>query len=243
MTIMRASFISYMKNLQRGVAMVAFPEVCCCCGLETTEAGRQICPFCRDERFELANHEYSSSSDSVLLPEYVFIQHALWKFDQGGTLQSLLHHLKYEHLADIGVELGSILGVSMQKHPEMRERLSSEKVVLVPVPLHYLKFRKRGFNQAFMIARGVRQKWNFPICEINSVIRIKNTRTQTGFSLKKRIANMRDAFQVKQPEAFRNTLAVIVDDVFTTGSTTFELARTLKETGCNGVIIVTVAQA
>lgn len=223
--------------------MVAFPNVCLCCGLETTEKERQLCSFCKEERFEAANRDHSLSSSDTILPECVYIQHALWKFDHGGTLQNLLHYLKYERLTEVGVELGAKLGESMKKHPVIKEQFSAEDVIFVPVPLHYLKFRKRGFNQAFMIARGVQRIWNFPICEAGSVIRRKNTRSQTGFSLQKRIANMRKAFQVKKPETFQNKLAVIIDDVFTTGSTSFELARTLKEAECSAIFIATVAQA
>lgn len=240
---MWVKFISYIKNIQRGIATVAFPNVCLCCGLEITEKECQLCSFCKNERFELANKEYSLSSSDTILPEYVAIQHALWKFDRGGALQNLLHHFKYEHLTGVGVELGSMLGKSMQKHPEIRKRFSTAKVVFVPVPLHYLKFRKRGFNQAFMIAKGMRRIWGFPICEIDSVVRQKNTQSQTGFSLQKRIINVHKAFKVKKPEVFQNKLTVIVDDVFTTGSTAFELARTLKEAGCSAILIATVAQA
>lgn len=241
--MMQTRFISYFKSLQRGMVMVAFPNVCLCCGLETTEKERQLCSFCKDERFELANKGHALRSGETILPEYVFIQHALWKFDQGGALQNLLHHLKYEYLTGIGVELGRLLGKSMKRHPIIRKQLSSEEVVFVPVPLHHLRLRKRGFNQAFTIARGVQQVWDLPVCEADSVIRRKRTRSQTGFSLQKRMENVYKAFQVRQPEVFQNKPAVIVDDVFTTGSTTFELARTLKEAGCSTIFIVTVAQA
>lgn len=229
---------------KEGLSSIAFPRVCICCGLETTEKERQICSFCKQERFETANPDFNISGSNIILPNAVLIQHALWAFDKGGLLQDLMHYLKYERLTGIGVELGRALADSMISHPGIRKILEkSDRRLLVPVPLHYLKFRKRGFNQAYYIAKGIREKLEIPICDLKSVVRKKNTRSQTGFSIEKRISNIAGAFRVRLPDDFSGHTLVLVDDVFTTGSTTFELARQLKEAGCGPIIIATVAQA
>lgn len=227
-----------------GLSSIAFPRVCICCGLETTEEERQICSFCKEDRFEAANADYKHSSSGVILPDSVSLQHALWQFDKGGLLQDLMHYLKYERLTGIGLELGAILGESMKRHPFISGIINAEpEIFLVPVPLHYLKFRKRGFNQAYFIARGVQSVLDLPICEVKDVVRSKNTRSQTGFSLKKRVANIKDAFRIRRLEAFDGKAVIIIDDVFTTGSTTFELAAVLRKAGCREIAIATVAQA
>jgi len=230
--------------LLEGLSEVIFPRVCICCGMETTEKERHICSFCKEERFERANAQNLSSSSGVILPEGVVLQHALWLFDKGGMLQHLMHYLKYERLTTIGTELGVLLARSLLNHPQFHSLLKAEEeLLLVPVPLHYLKFRKRGFNQAFVIAKGLQQVFDVPICSIKSVVRKKNTRSQTGFSIEKRLSNIKDAFRVRDAKAFRGRILILVDDVFTTGSTTFELARQLRQTGCAGIVIATVAQA
>lgn len=232
------------SGLVNDISTVAFPRVCICCGMETTEKERQICSFCKEERFESANPDYKTSSSAAILPDRVVIQHALWQFDKGGLLQDLMHYLKYERLTGIGLELGAMVARSMIRHPEASALLeNTEQAMLVPVPLHYLKFRKRGFNQAFMIAKGMQEVLKVPICGIKAVVRKKNTRSQTGFSIKKRISNVEDAFYIRHPEAFQGKMLIIVDDVFTTGATTFELARKLKEAGSKEIIIATAAQA
>lgn len=232
-----SSFIS-------GLSSIAFPRVCLCCGLETTEEERQICSFCKQDRFEAANPDFRRCSSGVILPDSVSIQHALWNFDKGGLLQDLMHYLKYERLTGIGLELGISLGESMMRHPKIQVigDMETDKVLL-PVPLHYMKFRKRGFNQAYYIAKGIQSVLGYPICRLKDVVRTKNTRSQTGFNLKKRVANIQGAFRVRCPEAVSGKTMVIVDDVFTTGSTSFELAAVLKEAGCGNIVIVTVAQA
>lgn len=237
-------FINIAADFVSGIRSVAFPRVCLCCGTETTEMERQVCSFCKQDRFETANPDYKYSSKGLILPESVNIQHALWQYDKGGLLQDLMHYLKYERLTGIGHELGATLGESMKRHPGIVDLIeNSGETWLIPVPLHFLKFRKRGFNQAYFIAKGIQEVLNLTICDVRSVVRKKNTRSQTGFSIQKRISNMKDAFQIYDREAFKNKVLIVVDDVFTTGSTTFELSGKLKEAGCGEIIIATVAQA
>lgn len=232
------------STIKRGFAQIIFPDICVCCGLETTEKQRQICSFCLDKRFEDANPENDLTTGDTLLPEGVLFQHALWLFDKGGDLQHLLHQLKYERLTTVGIDLGRKLGLRIRRHPIINDILEQDNTVLLPVPLHYLKFRSRGFNQAFKIAQGIQQIWpHVPVLSVKAVIRSKNTRTQTGFTLDKGLKNLEDAFQVKNIEDIAGKTVVIVDDVFTTGATTFELARTLKSAGCGKTGILTIAQA
>lgn len=232
-----------IHGLTHGIHTVAFPNVCLCCGLETTRQERPLCSFCKEERFEDANPENKFSSSGVILPEAAAIQHALWQFDKGGLLQDLMHYLKYERLTGVGLELGALSARRMVNHPGIAALLARESAILVPVPLHYLKFRKRGFNQAFLIARGINEVLDIPVCSLTAVIRRKNTRSQTGFSLEKRMSNVKDAFRIRKPVEFAGKMAIIVDDVFTTGATTFELAGVLQEAGCREIIIATAAQA
>ncbi len=233
-----------ISKISQGLAAVVFPRVCVCCGRENTRHERQLCSFCLEDRFEDANPENERVSSDTLLPDGIAFQHALWQFDKGGNLQHLLHQLKYQRLTTIGVDLGRKLGERVRRHPELEEVLQRQETITVPVPLHYLKYRYRGFNQAFKIACGFEQVWNqVPICKIDDVIRTKNTRTQTGFSLEKRLANIDGVFQVKNGAAIRDKMVVIIDDVFTTGATTFELSQSLLQAGAKTIAILTVAQA
>jgi ComF family protein len=195
-------------------------------------------------RFEDANPNNEYVSSDSLLPDGVVVQHALWEFDKGGELQDLLHQLKYERLTTIGRDLGRALGKRMQNHPTVVDLVADNESVVVPVPLHYRKYRYRGFNQAFKLAQGFHEVWDtIPICDIGDVVRVKNTRSQTGFNLEKRIDNMQKAFKVRNKTLINHRLCIIIDDVFTTGATTFELAETLNTAGAGTVIILTVAQA
>lgn len=232
-----------IKKVQEGLAEVAFPNVCLCCGHETVQKGNYLCTFCLNERFEDANPEHKMSASGVILPDIVAAQQALWQFDKGGDLQKLIHALKYDRLTSIGVQMGRALAARLKQHPFIQEALSQNHSLIVPVPLHYLKFRKRGFNQAFFIASGINEILDLPICGIDMVRRKKYTQSQTGFNLERRIKNMENAFRASKPKQITGKTIIIVDDVFTTGSTAFELSRTLKQAGAETIMIWTVAQA
>lgn len=240
----RVFMIKIVRNIVRGFARLAFPNVCVCCGRENTQRQRQLCSFCLESRFEDANPENKKASSDTLLPAGVLGQHALWQFDKGGDLQHLMHQLKYQRLTTIGVDLGRKLAQRVAVHPYFAELLEEHNPVILPVPLHYKKYRYRGFNQAFKLAQGFQSVWQeMTICEAKDIVRTKNTRSQTGFSLDKRIKNMQGAFRVRNKSVIEGRLVVIIDDVFTTGSTTFELAETLRLAGSGSVVILTVAQA
>ncbi|MEL7833910.1 ComF family protein [Fodinibius sp. Rm-B-1B1-1] len=236
--------MNIINSVINDLKKVVFPNVCVCCGRENTRLERQICSFCLDERFEDGNPDNKDRSSDSLLPNEVVLQHALWNFDKGGDLQNLLHQLKYERLTTIGIDLGRKLGQRMKTHPTVVNLIEQHTAVIVPVPLHYLKYRYRGFNQAFKLAQGFKEIWQaIPICGVTDIIRTKNTSSQTGFSLKKRLKNMQKAFKVKNHSLINGRLCIIIDDVFTTGATTFELAETLHKEGAGPIMILTIAQA
>lgn len=231
------------KKFKEGVLEVLFPKVCTVCGLKLASNENFVCNLCLNEKFEEAYREGKDTSSDIMLPEGIRLQHALWNFDKGGHLQDLLHQLKYQRLIGVGEDLGRQLGKSLLANQLFAERIKGEKVRLLPVPLHKKKRRMRGYNQAFHIEKGVAEVTNLPIIEQEAVIRTRNTSTQTGFTLEKRRKNISGAFQVQDFGAIKNTTCIIIDDVFTTGATTFELASELNDAGCKEIMIATVAQA
>ncbi len=100
---------------------------------------------------------------------------------------------------------------------------------LIPVPMHKKSIRKRGFNQAVLIAKRLSKIVGVPVC-YNCLAKIKQTKSQVGLSLKERKTNLRGAFKVLKIGERVKTV-VIVDDVFTTGSTINEISKTLRDHG------------
>jgi competence protein ComFC len=112
---------------------------------------------------------------------------------------------------------------------------------LLPVPLHSLKEREREFNQSALLARHLSRAANIP-CNEKILWRIKPTATQTHLNRDRRAANMKNAFAVQSGAPLAGRRIVLVDDVFTTGATTNDCARALRDAGAAEVCVWTVAR-
>ncbi len=114
--------------------------------------------------------------------------------------------------------------------------------LVIPVPLHRRKLRKRGFNQSLLIARTVGRIWDIDVDPF-ILKKIKDTPPQTELSHDERVINVKGAFSVNNPERVFKKNILIVDDVFTTGSTIRECAKELKRFGAKSVDFFTIARA
>lgn len=231
---MRKIVSQFIKTLNG----IAFPQVCSCCSNQLYSDDRYICDLCLLERFEPAD-----TSKDEILPEFVDFLFTMWIFDKGGYLQQLMHKLKYEFLKGVGVELGIQLGRSFRQSGIFKNNSVDEKWMIIPVPLHHKKRRKRGYNQARSLAEGFAKNTGYTIAEEGLVIRTRYTTTQTGLSTSERSKNVKQAFMVTEPEKLKGIKTIIIDDVYTTGATTFELARIITEITEEKTGIVTVAKA
>ena len=224
------------QYLSSSFTELLFPKVCTICGMPLSGNQQFICGECIFERFEQA---VLKPEDLINLPENVDHRIALWNFDKGGYLQDLLHDLKYKRLTGVGEDLGIALGARIKREAPF----AVKDAILLPVPLHPRKRKMRGYNQAYHIAVGMSRVLKTEIVSKRVVVRVKNTKTQTGFSLEKRKENISDAFEVHEKSLLEEKNIIIVDDVFTTGATSFELASVLKKAGVESIYIATIAQA
>ncbi len=110
---------------------------------------------------------------------------------------------------------------------------------IVPVPLHDLRLRERGYNQSMEIARAVSARTGIPL-RGDACIRVRNTAAQLGLPLKERRENVLNAFSSRQ--AFDGASVAVIDDVMTTGATLDEVAATLKKFGAARVVNWVVAR-
>ncbi len=230
--------MNLFQYFKKALADIAFPKVCYICGVLLSDNQHFLCNNCIKTKFE---DVYLPDEEKINRPESVEGRVALWRFDKGGELQNLLHGLKYKRMTEIGIDMGVALGRRLKE--EYGTRLRADETMLLPVPLHSKRNRKRGYNQAEYIVEGVQKVFGGHIVPKTAVIRIKNTKTQTGFSLEKRRTNISGAFEVINFEWISDKVVFIIDDVFTTGATGFELAHILKQSGAKSVYIATVAQA
>jgi len=156
-----------------------------------------------------------------------------------GVLRDLIHIFKYQRVQSAGPLLGRLLSqpVSGMQLPET--------LVVVPVPLSPAKRRARGFNQAEAIARAFLNTQPSDSIQLDtaSLIRTRETTSQTGLTRHQRRANLRGAFAVSDRARIKGRNLLIIDDVMTTGTTANECARVLRRAGAEQVFVATVARA
>jgi ComF family protein len=158
-------------------------------------------------------------------------------FEKEGTLQALIHQLKYDEMTVIGVEFGKHVAVAMAR---LLEKIPDADVV--PVPLHSVKQRERGYNQSYYIAQGVQIVTGLSVLP-HLLRRAKNTPSQTHLNRDERWANVQDAFEIARGKMVRSSSYILIDDVITTGATIQACAHVLKEHGARRVYAASIALA
>jgi ComF family protein len=122
------------------------------------------------------------------------------------------------------------------------EQSAPKAELVIPVPLHVRRLRQRGFNQAGLLAGGVGRHFDLPV-RFDILRRRFWTEPQTRLKRADRLVNVKNAFEVKNPAAVENRSVLLVDDVYTTGTTVGECAKVLKAAGAEAVHAVTVSRA
>ncbi len=113
--------------------------------------------------------------------------------------------------------------------------------LIIPVPLHAQRLREREFNQSLLLADRVARHLDIPVSATN-LIRIAPALAQTTLSRKGRLKNLRGAFALHHPESITGKRILLIDDVFTTGTTVNECAKTLRKGGSGDVFVLTLGR-
>jgi ComF family protein len=160
---------------------------------------------------------------------------SLYTFRAGGKAQQLIYQLKYANQPQLGRFLGQLYGgvLANVSWPYPFEGI-------VPIPLHKRRLRQRGYNQSQFFADGLASVLHIP-CMDNCIERIKNTRSQTTYSMVARLKNVSDAFSVVRPGLVSGKHLLLVDDVATTGATLEAAALALLAAGARAISVATLA--
>ncbi len=150
-----------------------------------------------------------------------------------GKLRELVHLFKYGGVEPLAPVLGGLL---LRAFP----RLESFDAV-APVPMHWRRRWRRGFNHSALLAKFASKNTGLPIAD--PLRRRRFTAPQSGLTNARRRANVAGAFQVRRRDEVRGRKILLIDDVLTTGATAAACARTLKRAGAARVSILTVARA
>ena len=229
-----------------------YPPACLLCRV-SLQKGRYLCQSCCEDLPRIKQPYCMKCGDNIegIVPDDVvctrcrgvdyFFDFARSVTSAEGPANEIMHAYKYgrqihlhRELALLMEELWNDPRLSVQKNPPL---------VVVPVPLHWRRERWRWFNQSYEIAKTLAQQCNLS-CQ-KALRRTRNTSQQALLDRGHRLANLQGAFQLspreQRLETTRDKPVLLIDDVFTTGSTVEECARVLKEEGgAEKVVVLTV---
>ncbi len=236
-------FESIIRRIYRGILDLLFPPRCPICDKVQTIALRGICPECRKrvkyireprcmkcgKQLREQGQEYCKDCSERV---HLFRQgRALYDY---GTVAGAIYRFKYKGKREYGEIFGEEAAFYLERYIR---RIQPD--ALVPVPMYPGKERLRGYNQAEVLAEVIGRHLNLPV-ETNLVSRVYNTRALKALNPKERLNNLKNAF-ILSGNGVKLSTIILVDDIYTTGSTIDAVAKVLLETGVKNIYFITLA--
>lgn len=227
--------LSYWKSLWA----LLFPPLCVGCGEVLRQHETLLCLSCQYHLPINDFHLFPKNAVVSRMEKFLVIDRGLsyFNFSQASIVQSIIHQLKYKHRTDVAIYFGKLLATQVAA-----ANPSVPFDVVVPIPLHPKKLRKRGYNQAAYLAKAIAEVLAIPV-NLDNLIRVKYTVSQTGLSDFKRLANVEQAFFCPNAALFAGKHILLVDDVLTTGATIYAAALALSEVQGLRISVATLAIA
>jgi len=239
-----------LKEALRDLADVLFPPRCRSCRTVTEKLTNDLfcgaceekiqyirpplCPTC-GAPFPDSEGADHLCGDCLTAPKPFAIARSVAAFE--GIMLEAIHAFKYRNKTGMGTGLGMMLtsdsyaGMDLQGY-----------TMIMPVPLHIRRLRERGFNQSLLLAKVLSARYAIPL-DFVALRRERDTLPQTMMGRKERQANIKGAFGVADKERVKKQHILLIDDVYTTGSTLAECTRVLLNSGAARVGVLTLARA
>lgn len=244
----KASQLAFAGALISSLGRLFFPASCLVCGkLLSNGTDILLCGDClgnaeyiKDPVCELCGRPFTAEEQprhicgTCLLRPYHFDKARALLYYRGTILQAV-HGLKFAKKA--------IYAKTLAQLRDMWPFHMGDFDLLLPVPLHDRRLRERGFNQSLLLLREWAGTDQADKIDFSTLTRPGWSEPQSNFGRKERWKNVRGAFHIKDSSNVRDKRILLVDDVFTTGATADECARTLKKAGAQTVCVLTLARA
>jgi len=225
------------SNLYYDFISLFFPRYCEACANSLVKGEELICTLCWSE---LPKTNFHNNEDNELKIRFfgkttLENAYALLRFTKSGKVQQLLHKLKYNNKPEIGVFLGKRFGAII------RNTITQPFDLIIPVPLHKTRLRKRGYNQSDAFAEGLSEALQTPWIS-DGIKRVVKSETQTRKTRMERWENVANIFELIRTEQIEGKRILLVDDVVTTGATLEACANVISQKTAN-ISIATIAVA
>jgi len=239
-----------LYRLLSGLADIVWPKVCLSCKrkLEKRAGDKFICascessikrntpPFCKSCGRSLKKTNITKSICPDCIRKKLHFDSASSPCAYSGVIKELIHEFKYKNKDYLGLSLSKLM-IEFIKEYNMPINYVD---YIIPIPLHSTRLREREFNQAEVLSKHIADEFKINVLP-DVLLRTKETKTQTDLEMHERIANVQNSFSVANREILKGKNILLVDDVLTTGATSSEAAKALKNAGANIVFVMTLA--
>ena len=207
--------MNWLYDLWDDFFSLLFPRLCYACGNQLMRNESLICTECFVVIPRTNYHFIEDNPVAQLFWGRCLIEKAaaFSYYNKGSRIRKLIHNLKYNGIREIGYDLGRLYGLSLKT-----SGFINDIDIIIPVPLHPVKKRIRGFNQSETISMGIADATHLPV-DLKSLARVLVSATQTKRSRYERWTNVEGIFQVIDSKSIMGKHILLVDDVITTGST------------------------
>ena len=224
-----------LQNIKEALLHLAFPHVCAGCGNDVLPKDHLLCLHCLEALPQTLFHLHSDNPIEKAFTGRLPLLHATaqYYFTKESLLQHLLHRAKYKGDRELCIYLGTLMGGQLAQSNWIQTIDA-----LVPLPLYAEREKARGYNQSYLLCKGISEVINKPVLP-NVVIRSSATESQTRKNRVQRWQNMEGRFALTSSETEGKHL-LLVDDVMTTGATLEACGRTLLQVPGTNLSIATL---
>lgn len=228
-----------IHSIFHDLIQLVFPENCLVCNESLIEGESIICLSCLYKLPKTNHHLNAENETAKRFWGKVRIENtiAFYEFQKGNSIQKLLHALKYKGEQEVGKVFGIQIAQVLQENQCLKDI-----DIIIPVPLHAKRLKKRGYNQSECFANGLSQILNKEV-NTTSLFRAIENPTQTKKAVYERWENTQGIFELAEMDSLTNKHILLVDDVITTGSTLEACAQVLLQAKGSKVSILTIAEA
>jgi ComF family protein len=207
--------MALVKNWANGLMQLFFPHTCAACGSDVLNEETALCMQCLHQLPVTNFNQHANNPVEKIFWGKLSITAATsyCHFTKQSLIQNILHQAKYKNNQQAAIFMGNLLGTSL-----IQSNRFNTIDAIVPLPLFAARLKKRGYNQATLISKGIAEQTGKPIIE-TAVTRLSATETQTHKNRVERWQNMQGRFMVTNAAVLENKHILLVDDVVTTGAT------------------------
>lgn len=240
-----STILQKLANFTQRCVNILLPSCCYLCGTPTCHSLnlcslclsvmpwlKHCCSYCANPMPAMDNDGIRICGQCLKQPPLFEKTSCLFLYEKPASI--LITQLKFQHRLLLANSLGNLLKNKL--NPMLQ---NNQPDLLIPVPLHPMRLRQRGFNQALEIARPVSHFYNIPI-DKTSLIRTRSTLAQSEIPAKQRYSNVKNAFQCNRK--LKNLHVLLIDDVITTGNTIHECCKALKNAEALKIDVCAVAR-